>query len=69
MKSQKSSTISRCSSAVTRPDARRGALVDVAEQARPADLRGALEHAVAARPHREHPQQQVDVSRIAQAWE
>ena len=42
------------------PDAGRGALVDVAEQARPADLGGPLEDAVAARAHREHPQQQVD---------
>ena len=43
-----------------RADAGRRALVDVAEQARPPDLRGPLEDAVGARPHREHPQQQVD---------
>ena len=41
-------------------DAGRGALVDVAEQARPADLAGALEDAVGAAPHREDPQQDVD---------
>ena len=41
-------------------DAGRRALADVAEQAGPADLRGALEDAVAARAHREDPQQQVD---------
>ena len=41
-------------------DAGRGALVDVAEQAGPADLAGPLEDPVAARAHREHPQQLVD---------
>ena len=41
-------------------DAGRRALADVAEQAGPADLRRALEDAVGARAHREHPQQQVD---------
>ena len=41
-------------------DARRRALVDVAEQARPPDLAGALEDAVGAAPHREDPQQDVD---------
>ena len=41
-------------------DARRAALADVAEQARPADLPGALEHAGAAGARREHPQQQVE---------
>ncbi len=40
--------------------ARRRALVDVAQQARPADLAGPLEDAVAARAHRKHPQQLVD---------
>src|SRR3712207_8104550 len=35
-------------------------LVDVAEQARPADLPGPLEDAVAAGAHREDAQQQVD---------
>ena len=60
MKSQKSSTIARCSSARDVADAGRGALVDVAEQAGPADLAGPLEDAVGARAHREDPQQQVD---------
>ncbi len=41
-------------------DARGGALADVAEQARPADLRGPLEHPVAARAHGEDAQQDVD---------
>ena len=39
--------------------ARRRALADVAEQARPADLPGALEHARRTGAHREHPQQRV----------
>ena len=43
-----------------RAHARRGALVDVAEEARATDLRRALEDAVAARAHREDAQQQVD---------
>ncbi len=60
MKSQKSSTICRCSSARDPADARRAALADVAEQARPADLPGALEHAGRAGPRREHAQQQVE---------
>ena len=38
----------------------RGALADVAEQAGPADLAVPVEDALAARAHREHPQQQVD---------
>ena len=41
------------------PDAGRRALADVAEQARPTDLLVVLEHARAAGPHREHPQQLV----------
>ncbi len=41
-------------------DAGGGALLDVAEQARPADLAGPLEHAVAARAHREDPEELVD---------
>ena len=60
MKSQKSSTIARCSSARDVADAGCRALVDVAEQAGPPDLGRALEDAVAARAHREDPQQQVD---------
>ncbi len=42
------------------PDARRRALVDVAEQARPARLVGALEDPRRARAHGEHPQQEVE---------
>ena len=60
MKSQKSSTIARWSSAEMLPDARGRALVDVAEQAGAPDLAGALEHAVGAGPHREDAQQLVD---------
>ena len=60
MKSQKSSTICRCSSALTRPTHGRRALADVAEQARPADLSGPLEHPGRAGPGREDPQQQVE---------
>ena len=41
-------------------DARRRALADVAEQARPADLPRALEHPGRAGPGREDPQQQVE---------
>ena len=41
-------------------DARGAALADVAEQAGPPDLPGALEHAGAAGTRREHPQQQVE---------
>ena len=40
--------------------ARRGALADVAEQARPADLLRPPEHPGRARPGREHPQQHVE---------
>src|SRR3712207_26941 len=43
-----------------RPDARGGALVDVAEQAGAADLARPGEDPVAAGAHREHPQQLVD---------
>ena len=60
MKSQKSSTIRAVLLGGDVADAGRRALVDVAEQARPADLAGALEDAVAARAHREDAQQQVD---------
>src|SRR5437762_14141628 len=42
------------------PDARRAALLDVAEQARAADLAGALEHAGRAGAGREDPQQQIE---------
>ena len=41
-------------------DAGRGALVDVAEQARPPDLAVPAEHAGAAGAGREHPEQQVE---------
>jgi len=41
-------------------DARRGALADVAEQARPADLPGALEDTGRTRPRREDAQQQIE---------
>ena len=41
-------------------DARRRALVDVAEQARPLDLTVPLEHSGRAGPSREHPGQQVE---------
>ena len=47
-------------SASTRPTHGRRALADVAEQARPADLAGPLEHPGRAGPGREHPQQQVE---------
>ena len=60
MKSQKSSTIAAVLLRGDVADAGRRALVDVAEQARPADLRGALEDAVGARAHREDAQQEVD---------
>ena len=60
MKSQKSSTISRCSSALDPADARRGALADVAEQAGPADLAGALEHAGGAGAGREDAGERVE---------
>ena len=59
MKSQKSSTIARCSSARHRADAGGRALADVAEQAGAADLAGPLEDTVGARAHREDPEQQV----------
>ena len=42
------------------PDAGCGALVDVAQQTRPAHLPGPLEHPGRAGAHREHPQQQVE---------
>jgi hypothetical protein len=42
------------------PDARRGALVDVAQQAGPSDLAVPLEHPGTARAGREHPQEQVE---------
>ena len=60
MKSQKSSTICAVLVGVDPADARRRALADVAEQARPADLAGALEDAGRAGAHREDPQQQVE---------
>ena len=60
MKSQKSSTIARCSSALTRPDARGGALADVAEQAGAADLAGPLEDAGGAGACREDPGEGVE---------
>ncbi|CAM2932428.1 hypothetical protein SAXI111661_09050 [Saccharomonospora xinjiangensis] len=41
-------------------DARRRALADVAEQARPADLGVPAEHACRAGPRGEHPEQQVE---------
>src|SRR5665647_2827392 len=41
-------------------DTRSGALVDVAEQARPADLSGTCEDTTAAGAHREHAQQLVE---------
>ena len=63
MKSQKSSTIARCSSSVTRPTQGAAALADVAEQARPAGLLGAPIHAGRAGAHREDAQQQVERSR------
>ena len=69
MKSQKSSASARCSSALTRLDARRGALADVAEQAGAADLAGPLEH---ARPSRCGPGTPAAACppcrRMAQAW-
>ncbi len=41
-------------------DARGGALVDIAQQARPPDLPGALEHPRRAGAHGEHPEQKID---------
>ncbi len=70
MKSQKSSTISRCSSALTSPDARRRALADVAEQARPADLRtDRLKTPLLHERIGNTRSSRSTVSRIAQAWQ
>ena len=59
-KAQKSSTIAPVLLGVDPTDAGRRALADVAQQARAADLAGALEHPGAAGARREDPQQQVD---------
>src|SRR4051794_4615440 len=45
---------------VNSADARRAALVDVAEQARSTDLTGALEDAGATGAHREHTQERIE---------
>ena len=60
MKSQKSSAISRWRCGVDPADARGAALVDVAEQAGPADLAGPLEDPGRAGAHREDPQREVE---------
>ena len=59
-KSQTSWTSSRWWPGVDPADAGRGALADVAHQAGTAGGAGAVEHALGAGTHREHPQQRVD---------
>ncbi len=59
MNDAKSRAMDLCSSGVTRADAGRGALADVAEQARPPGLLRAGVHAVRAAAHRERLEQHV----------
>ena len=68
MKSQKSSTIAPVLVGADPADARRGALADVAEQARPADLAGPLEDAALQVRTGKTRSSRSSVSRIAQAW-